>query len=82
MPVHGMDVGEGPGNPAEAKTAGYSGVFIDVARIIVVDEIVPQRLTKNDPGKRYETNANAHTSPLAAPSVAEAWLTAMVHGWR
>jgi len=82
MPVHGMDVSEGPDNPAEAKTAGYSGVFIDVARIIIVNEIVPQCLTKNDPGKRCETNANAHSSPLAAPFVAEAWLAAMVHGWR
>ena len=71
MPVHGMDVGEGPRNPAEAKAAGYSGVFIHVARIIVVNEIVPQRLTKNDPRKRYETDAKAYTSPLGAPFVAE-----------
>ena len=66
MPVHGMDVGEGPRNPAEAKAAGYSGVFIDVARIIIVNEIVPQRLTKNDPGEQYQGDAGADKFPVIA----------------
>ena len=44
-----MNVGEGPRNPAEAKAAGYFAVLIDVARIIVVNEVVPKRLAKNNP---------------------------------
>ena len=44
-----MNVGEGPRNAAEAKPAGYFVVFIDVAWIIIVNEIVPKRLAKDDP---------------------------------
>lgn len=51
MPVHGMNVGEGPRDPAEAKAAGYFAVLIDVAWVIVVDEIVPKRLAKDNPCK-------------------------------
>ena len=55
VPVHGMNMAECPGNAAEADAAGYFGVFIDVARIIVVNEIVPERLPKNKPRKHYKT---------------------------
>ena len=46
-----MNVGESPRNPAEAKAAGYFAIFIDVARVIVVDKIVPKRLAKDNPCK-------------------------------
>jgi len=37
--------------------------LIHVARIIVVNEIVPERLTENGPGKHRQTNAGADGLP-------------------
>jgi len=65
MPVHGMNMSECPGNTAEAKAAAYVSVFIDVTRIIIVDEVVPQRLAKNDPCKRFKRDADADSYPAA-----------------
>lgn len=69
MPVHGMNVGEGPPNPAEADAAGYFAVFIDVARIIIVNEIVPECLREHAPRKHYQTDANARGHPTQTSSV-------------
>jgi len=49
MPVHGMNVAECPGNTADTEPSRYLRIFIDVTRIVVVNEVVPERLTKNDP---------------------------------
>ena len=54
-----MNVGECPGNTANAEPTGYVRIFIDVARVIIVDEVVPERLAKNNPRKRRERQANA-----------------------
>ncbi len=58
-------MGECPGNAGEVKTAGYLGIFINVTRIIIVNEIVPERLAKNYPRKDGETDANADRQPEA-----------------
>jgi len=44
-----MDVSECPGDVGEADAAGDPGVLIDVARIVIVNEIVPDCLTKDGP---------------------------------
>ncbi len=54
-----------PGNTADAEAAGYLRIFIDVAWIIIVDEVVPERLAKNYPRKDGETDANADRQPAA-----------------
>ena len=54
-----------PGNTAEAKAVGYVSVFIDVTRIIVVNEVVPERLAKNEPCKHCQTDADADGYPAA-----------------
>ena len=66
MPVHRMNMRKSPRNTAEAKTVGDPGVLINVTRIIVVDELVPERLPKNCPGKHGQGNANAGNKPAAA----------------
>ena len=38
-----------PGDVREVDAAGDPSVLIDVARIVIVNEIVPERLSKNDP---------------------------------
>jgi len=39
---------ECPGDVGHVDAAGDSGILIDVARIVVVNEIVPERLNKDD----------------------------------
>lgn len=61
MPVHGMNVGERPRNTANAEPSRYLRIFIDVTRIVVVNEVVLERLTKNYPCQDCETDADAHS---------------------
>ena len=58
-----MNMGECPGNTAEAEPIGYLCVFIDVTRIIVVDEVMPERLAKNNPRKHCQRDADAEGKP-------------------
>jgi hypothetical protein len=61
MPVLRMDMGKCPANARDVKTVGYPGILISVTRIIIINEVVSERLTKNDPSEDYETNADAHS---------------------
>ena len=61
-----MNMAKRPGNTADAEAAGYLRIFIDVARVIIVDEVVPERLAENYPRKDGETDANADRQPAAA----------------
>jgi hypothetical protein len=49
MPVFGMDMRKRPGDVGEVDAAGDSRVLIDVTRIVVVNEIVPECLSIDDP---------------------------------
>ena len=40
---------ECPGDVSQVDAARDSGILIDVARIVVVNEIIPERLNKDDP---------------------------------
>jgi len=55
-----MNMSECPGNTAEAKAVGYVSVLINVTRIVVVNEVVPERLAKNKPGQRGEKKADTN----------------------
>ena len=59
MPVQAMDMCKCPGNPADAETTCYFRVLINVTRIIIVNEVIPERLAKNNPGKHSERKADA-----------------------
>jgi hypothetical protein len=58
MPVLGMNMSECPGNTGDVKTAGYLGIFVNITRIIVVNEVGEERLAKNKPCKNREEDAN------------------------
>src|SRR5205809_7845007 len=75
MPVHGMNVRECPGKAGKVKTACYVGIFIDVGRVVVVNEVVPERLSKNNPCKHRETDANADRQPAAVHLRRGCWST-------
>ncbi len=62
---------ECPGDVREVDAAGDPSVLIDVTRIVVVNEIVPERLTKNRPRKHCQSDADADADghPMEALSV-------------
>ena len=49
VPVFGMDMRKRPGDVGEVGAAGDPRVLIDVARVVVVNEIEPESLSKDDP---------------------------------
>ena len=65
MPVLRVDMCKCPTNTGDAETAGYLGIFIDVARIVVVDEVMAESLAKNNPGKCRQKDADADAYPAA-----------------
>src|SRR5438477_12038919 len=69
MPILSMNMGECPGNAGGVKAFSYPGILIYVLRIVVVNEIMPQCLAKNGPGKQRKTDANAENNPTAGRSV-------------
>jgi hypothetical protein len=60
MPVHGMNMSKGPPNAAEAQAACYFRVFINVAWVIVVNEVVPKSLAKDKPDQGGKSDADAN----------------------
>ncbi len=63
MPVLRMNMSECPGNTGDVKAAGYPGILINIPRVIIVNEVVPERLAKNRPSQRCKSNANADGKP-------------------
>ena len=63
MPVFGVNMSECPGDVREVNAAGDPGVLIDIGRIVVVNEIVPDCLNKDGPRKDCQTNADADGLP-------------------
>ena len=66
VPVHGMDVRECPRDTRHTQSAGYVRVFIDIMRVVVVNEVVPQRLAENTPREQRQADANPEPRRLAA----------------
>lgn len=61
MPVLRMNMAHGPANATQANAAGYLRILINVVVIVVVNEIVPQRLGENNPGDNREENADGRS---------------------
>jgi len=60
-----MKMTEGPGNARDVQTAGYPCILINIALIIVINEIVPEGLAENKPGKCREQNGDANAKQPA-----------------
>ena len=58
LPVASAKMGEGPLHIINSESAGYSWICIDVSTIIVIHELVVQRLAKCDPDDAREQNAD------------------------
>jgi hypothetical protein len=63
MPVFGVNMSKCPSDVSEVNAAGDPGILIDVGRIVVVNEIVPECLTKNGPRDHCQSNADADDLP-------------------
>jgi hypothetical protein len=66
MPVLSMNMSECPGNTAYVKAAGYPGILINITWIVIVNEVVPERLAKDNPCKHCKKDANADNYPVTA----------------
>jgi len=66
MPVGGMDVGERPENPGERQTTGNIRIVVDVGVVVVIDEVVMNRLPEDDRRDRRQKDANAQNLPAVA----------------
>ena len=58
MPVGRVNMGEGPLDIARGETADYSWIIVNVRTIVVVHEVVVQRLAKRNPDNACEQNAD------------------------
>jgi hypothetical protein len=77
-----MNMSECPRHISEVDAAGDPRVLIDVVRIIIVNEVVSERLTKNDPHKRKKRNADAESQPAPVQLIRVYRLnTQVVHVW-
>ena len=54
MPVARVSMDKSPLNIARSKTLGYSWIEVNVGTIIVVNELVAQRLAEYDPDESGE----------------------------
>src|SRR5213082_1175303 len=61
MPIHRMNMGKCPGYTANGKALGYVGIFVNVTWVIIVNKVVLEQLSKDNPREHGQTNANAET---------------------
>src|ERR1041384_2800012 len=50
VPVIGVDVRKRPDDISEAQARLNRGIGIDIILVVVIDEVMPERLAKNGPG--------------------------------
>ncbi len=66
MPIAGMNVSESPGNSVECQTDDDLRIFVDIGVVVVINELVMERLTEDDPGKRDQSDADRSDRFLVA----------------
>src|SRR5436305_13742522 len=65
MPIHRMNMGKCPGYTANGKALGYVGIFVNVTWVIIVNKVVLEQLSKDNPSEHSQTNAHAERQPVA-----------------
>src|SRR5437588_9011076 len=66
VPIARNAVRERPDDPVQSETACYLFILVNICRVVVVDEIVRERLIKNEPRNRGQKNANTEKCESAA----------------
>jgi hypothetical protein len=65
MPIHRMNMAKCTGYTAIGKSVGYFGIFVNLTWVIIVNKVVLEQLSKDNPREHGQTNANAETQPAA-----------------
>src|SRR5689334_2478919 len=58
VPVVGVHMGEGPSNSSETKAIGDPRIIVNILIIVVINELVPERLAKHNPDNTDKENAD------------------------
>jgi hypothetical protein len=58
VPVLRVDMGEGPPDALPAQPAVHVRILQDVKRIVVIDELVVECLSKDNPDEREDADAD------------------------
>ena len=58
-----VDMGKRPDDPLECQTPGDLRIFIHIQVVVVVDELVTQRLAENQPDNRRQKKADPGDQP-------------------
>lgn len=64
MPVVRMTVRERPNDSVEGKPTHRFGVLINISVVVIVDELVPERLAKDQPRDCREKDADGNDRGL------------------
>ena len=66
MPVRGMHTGERPDYSLDGQTARNRRILRHVRAVVIIDELMPKRLAKNEPNNHSEKETNANDNrPIA-----------------
>ena len=69
-----MDMCECPPNTSQIKAPCYRGVFVNVTWVVIVDEIVVDRLAKDSPCDCDKTDAKRGGYPVTVGFAEPDWL--------
>ena len=58
MPLSSVRVGESTLDPQERETEDHYGIIVNVVAVVVIYELMPERLTEDDPHDRCKNNGD------------------------
>jgi len=80
VPVAGMSVSKRPKNRRACQTGNDIWVFINVGIVVVIDEIMPQRLPEDGPGDARQGDADCH-DPQGGEAFSSHNQSALMKSW-
>jgi hypothetical protein len=63
MPVVGLNIDERFCQTMSAQTRANQGIAVNVRLVVVINEIVPERLPEDDPDQGNQHRANRESNP-------------------
>src|ERR1700680_5155602 len=80
MPVSRMGVSKRPNNTVGSEAPGYLCILVDIARIVIINEVVPERLAEDQPGDGCQANADSGCNPTGNSFGQTRWWRAHIYG--
>src|SRR5712692_6450600 len=63
MPVAGLGVSKCAHDSTHGKTAAYEGISVNVSLVVVINEVMSQRLTEHQPHEEEQNTADCDVVP-------------------